>query len=78
MPDKLISLFSEGLGLPGDSLSEDTSPVNTPEWDSLAAMNMVTLIEDDFDIRLKTKDIMRMQSIGIARSVLQEKGVDGI
>lgn len=78
MTDKLILLFSEGLGLPSDSLSDDSSPVNTPEWDSLAAMNMVTLIEDAFKVRLKTKDIMRMQSIGLARTVLQEKGIDEV
>ena len=78
MSDKLIGLFAEGLGVAGESLSEETSPANTPEWDSLAAMNMVTLIEDAFEIRLKTKDIMRMQTIGIAREVLREKGVDGI
>lgn len=74
--DRLIEVFAEGLGVGTDSLSDDTSPQNTKEWDSLAAMNLVTLIEDTFDVRLKTRDIMKMQTIGIARSVLQEKGVD--
>ena len=75
MSDKLIELFSQGLGLPADGLSDDTSPENTEQWDSLAAMSMVTLIEDTFDTRLKTKDIMRMRSIGLAREVLAEKGI---
>ncbi len=75
MSDKLLELFSEGLGIPTDQLSEESSPENTPSWDSLAAMNMVTLIEDGFDTRLKTKDIMRMRSISLARKVLAEKGI---
>lgn len=75
MSDKLIELFSQGLGLPVDGLSDDTSPENTEQWDSLAAMSMVTLIEDGFETRLKTKDIMRMRSIGLAREVLVEKGI---
>ena len=75
MSDKLIELFSQGLGLPAEDLSDDTSPENTEQWDSLAAMSMVTLIEDGFETRLKTKDIMRMRSIGLAREVLAEKGI---
>lgn len=75
MSDKLIELFSQGLGLPAEDLSDNTSPENTAQWDSLAAMSMVTLIEDGFETRLKTKDIMRMRSIGLAREVLAEKGI---
>lgn len=78
MSDQLIELFARGLGVAAESLNEETSAASTAEWDSLAAMNMVTLLEDTFEIRLKTKDIMRMQTIGIARSVLRDKGVDGI
>ncbi len=78
MSDPLIEVFSEGLGLPADALSEETSPDNTPEWDSLAAMTMVTLLEDAFEVTLKTRDIMKMRSIGIAREVLSSKGVEGI
>ncbi len=76
MSDKLIELFSEGLGVPADELSDETAPDNTPQWDSLAAMSMVTLLEDGFDTRLKTKDIMKMRSIGLAREVLRDKGID--
>jgi len=78
MSDPLVQIFSEGLNVPVDELDEATSPDNNDQWDSLAAMNLVTLIEDAFDVRLKTRDIMRMQSIGIAREVLIEKGVEGL
>ncbi len=78
MSDPLLELFSEGLDLPVEELSNETSPDNTEQWDSLAAMNLVTLIEDTFGVRLKTREIMKMRSIGIAREVLVEKGVEGI
>ena len=76
--DPLLSVFADGLGVEIDTLSEATSPENTSEWDSLAAMTLVTLIEDQFDVRLSTRDIMKMQTIGLARSVLQNKGVAGL
>lgn len=76
MADTLIELFSEGLAVPVTELSDETSPDNTESWDSLAAMTMVSLIEDTYGIQLSTREIMRMRTIGIARTVLQSKGVD--
>lgn len=78
MPDPLISIFSDGLGLDPAELSEETSPDNTSEWDSLAAITLVELIEAQFDIRLGAREVMKMQTIGLAREVLKGKGVDGI
>ena len=60
------------------SRESDTSPDNTSEWDSLAAITLVGLIEERFDVRLGAREIMKMQTIGLARSVLQGKGVAGI
>jgi len=76
--DPLLSVFADGLGLDVGTLSEGTSPENTSEWDSLAAMTLVALIEGQFDVRLSTRDIMKMQTIGLARSVLRDKGVAGL
>lgn len=78
MSDPLISIFADGLGLDPTSLHDDISPDNTKEWDSLAAITLVALIEDQFSIRLGARDIMKMQTIGLARTVLQGKGVTGI
>jgi acyl carrier protein len=76
--DSLIALFADGLGVPAGELSDDTSPDNTPQWDSLAAMTLVSLIEEQYDVELSTRDIMKMQTIGLARSVLSGKGVVGL
>ena len=78
MSDALIRLFAEGLGVDESTLNDDTSPDNTPQWDSLAAITLVSLIEDEFQVRLGAREIMKMQTIGLARSVLQAKGVSGI
>jgi len=46
MADPLLEIFAEGLSLSTDELNEESSPDNVAAWDSLAAMNLVTLIED--------------------------------
>lgn len=75
MSDTLIELFAQILELDAAQLSEQTSPDNTPQWDSLAAMGLVVAIEEKFSVQLSTKEIMKMNSIGHARETLRSKGV---
>ena len=78
MDDQLIQLFSECLRVPTQELTDDSSPDNTPSWDSLAAMDLVALIEETFDFELTTGEIMKMRTIGIAREVLRERGIKDV
>lgn len=75
MTDRLIGIFAEELDVDAAALNDESSPDNVTTWDSLAAMRLVAAIEAEFDVRLSTKEIMKMRSIGIARSVLREKSV---
>jgi acyl carrier protein len=74
--DQLVHLFSEVLGVPTDQLNDDTSPDNTAQWDSMRSMELIAVLEDTFNIRLSTKEIMRTRSIKIVREVLHEKNVE--
>lgn len=76
MSDALLDLFAETLQVDVEMLNEDSSPDTVEQWDSLAAMNLVVAIEETFDVRLSTRDIMKMATIGVARQTLCEKGVD--
>ena len=76
MPADLITLFAETLRVPANSLNHDSCPDNTPNWDSLVAINLVAVIEDTYQVQSSTRDIMRMDSIGAAHRVLTEMGVE--
>ena len=75
MSDALIQLFAEVLQVDPTDLNEDSSPDNVKQWDSLAAMELVAAIEEKFKVKLSTKEIMKMSTIGRARRVLQGKSV---
>lgn len=75
MSDKLIDLFADELDVDPSQLSDESSPDTVENWDSLAAVRLVAAIESEFDVRLSTKEMMKMRSIGIARLVLREKNV---
>jgi len=75
MSDVLIQLFAEVLQVGPAELDDNSSPENLKEWDSLAAMSLVSAIEEKFNVQLSTKDIMKMSTIGRARKTLQSKKV---
>jgi acyl carrier protein len=75
MNDALVDLFAEVLGVDRAKLSDDSSPENVKQWDSLAAMKLVVAIEERFQVKLSTREIMKMSTIGRARKTLQTKKV---
>lgn len=72
---RVAKVFSEVLGVAPDRITDATSPDNTPQWDSMAAMNLVVAIEDEFDVRLTTAEIISMRNVAIVKKVLTAKGI---
>lgn len=72
----VATVFAEVLGIPAASITDDTSPDNTPQWDSLQAMNLVAALEEAFDVKLSTKEILSMRNVGIVKKVLRGKGIE--
>jgi acyl carrier protein len=75
MRDELTKLFADVLDVDISTLDDDSSPQSVKQWDSQAAMTLVSAIEERFQVRLSTKDIMKMSSIGRARQNLRTKNV---
>lgn len=78
MSNRIEEVFSEVLGVPMEKINDATSPENTSEWDSLQAMNLVAALEEAFDIKLSTKEIVSMRSVGMVRKVLRAKGTTDV
>jgi acyl carrier protein len=75
LTDRVTTIFAEVLGVPASGLNDDSSPDNTLNWDSVAAMSLVAAVEEAFGVELSTREIMSMRTIGLVRSVLRRKGV---
>jgi len=73
--DRLTETFAQVLKVDAASLSDESSPDNTPSWDSLSAVRLVTAIEETFNVELTTTEILRMRNVGMARDVLRRKGI---
>jgi acyl carrier protein len=78
MNGRIERIFADVLRIPLDSIKETSSPDNTPKWDSAAAIDLVLAVEDEFKIRLTTKEIMAMRSIALVKKILAAKGISDV
>lgn len=72
---ELNTVISGILNLPPDQLTEASSPKNTKGWDSLKHIELVLAIEGHFGVKFAPSEIVTIDSVGSARSLLSEKGV---
>lgn len=73
--DKLVQAFSEGLGIDKEMVTDDLMYDTIPQWDSVAHMALMTVLENAFDIMLDTDDIIDMSSVKKAKEILGKHGV---
>jgi acyl carrier protein len=73
--DRVVEVFASTLKLDRAAISDETAPDNTPEWDSIAAMDLALAIQDEFGVKLGTRDILAMRSVGLVKKVLRAKGI---
>ncbi|MEA2538579.1 MAG: hypothetical protein QOF11_2813 [Chloroflexota bacterium] len=69
---RLDAAIRRGLGLTnGDDLTT-LAYGRTEYWDSVAHMQLVAAIENEFGIMMETDDVIAMSSYAAARQILQD------
>lgn len=58
------------------SIKDELGPDEIKEWDSLAHVELVTSLEEEFDISLDVIEISRMYTIGDIKNILKKYGVE--
>lgn len=61
------------LGIPADSINDDTSMDTVEAWDSIKHMNLVLAIEEEFDVSIPDEDAANITSYPLIRLVLNEQ-----
>ena len=55
-------------------ITENTTPADIEEWDSLAHVNMLASVENAFDIRFTADDMADIDSIAVLLATLLKRG----
>jgi hypothetical protein len=72
---KLESAFRSALALPQGYAVRELVYRGVPQWDSVAHMQLVSKIENAFDIMLDANDVVDLSSFAKAIEILRKHGV---
>lgn len=73
---RLASVFREVFELDDDVDVETLEYRGIEQWDSVAHMQLVSAIEDEYDVMLDTDDVVAMSSFKEAQRILERLGED--
>lgn len=71
MKEKVIEIMKEVLET--EALSLNTSQENCENWNSLRQLNLVSELEDEFDVEFEPEEIAEMKSVEMVLKILQSK-----
>lgn len=74
--EKYNAIFTEVFGATAEQLGEDYSKETVTEWDSVHQLNLISLLEETFDLMLDPEDIMAFTSYNAGKAILVKQGID--
>jgi acyl carrier protein len=69
------TLVAEALGVPAETLTDESSTETIVAWDSIAGMSLIVLLEETYDIAFEAEELAMLTSVGAIRCLLRDKGV---
>ncbi len=73
---KYNDIFTALFGVSEEQLNEEFSFGTAPGWDSLAHMELIAQLEDEFEIILDTDDIMHFGGYENGKKILSKYGIE--
>ncbi len=64
MEAKFLDLFKEVLEIEGKEISLEDEFREYDEWDSLAYLSVIAMLDDEFEIVIETEDFKKIRTVG--------------
>lgn len=65
MEERFIELFAETLEIDGDhQLTKETVFRNLEQWDSLAFLSVIAMIDEEWDVVIEGNDFQKLKTLG--------------
>jgi len=71
--ETLKKIFASVLGIDINRVTPELAPGNTPSWDSLNAIILITEIEKAFDVRFAYDEAMAVKNFGDVIALVKSK-----
>ena len=53
-------------------INDKMSPPDIPEWDSLGHINIITALEEEYDIEITPEQIAKLESVAHFKQLIEE------
>jgi acyl carrier protein len=73
--DKFRQIVSAVLGVPVEQVTDELSAEKIDTWDSLNHINLVSALEQEFQIMLPTETMAAAQSVPSLKALLGQHGI---
>jgi acyl carrier protein len=70
---RLTPLFRDVLDNPGLALTDESSRLNTPAWDSLAHINIIAAVQDEFHVQFSLGELEHLGTVGEMAQLVEAK-----
>ena len=74
--EKYNAIFTEVFGVTTDQLGDNYNKETVSEWDSVHQLNIISLLEETFDLMLDPEDIMACSSYNAGKEILKKNGIE--
>lgn len=71
--DKLREIMALVFEVPQEDIQEDSSPDDIHSWDSIGTINLLTALEEEFDLEFEEEDILEMLNFQLIKIKIEEK-----
>ena len=76
MLDKVLEILRDQLGVDTTGVTEETSFVDDLRIDSLDLFEVVTAIEDEYNIEIPQEELGELKTVGDVVEYLTKKGIE--
>lgn len=73
---KYNNIFKKIFGVDDSQLTDNFDIMNVEQWDSVAQMELISALEDEFDIMFDPDDIIEFNSYIIGKELLKRNGIE--
>ena len=74
--EKYNDIFAQVFGAKVEELGENYSKETVSAWDSVHQLNIISLMEETFDLMLDPEDIMACTSYNAGKEILAKNGIE--
>lgn len=74
--EKYNDIFVQVFGADVTQLSDNYSKETVSEWDSVHQLNIISLLEETFDLMLDPEDIMACTSYNAGKEILAKNDIE--